>query len=264
MRRRPAAVAGTFYPSNREELEEQIRGFLAAAGSTLGPEATAPKAVIAPHAGTVYSGPIAATVYARLARARGRIRRVVLLGPAHRVWFRGLAATSAEVFATPLGDVPIDREVVDRLLELPQVAVNDEAHRQEHSLEVHLPFLQVALGAFSLVPLVVGEASAALVGEVLDVLWGGDETFVVVSSDLSHFHSYEAARALDAETTQLIEGLRFEALDGERACGYQPIRGLLHTAKRRGLHVANVDLRSSGDTAGPRREVVGYGAYVVG
>jgi MEMO1 family protein len=259
---RRAAVAGRFYPSDPAELREQIEGFLRSATAPAGEPI--PKAVIAPHAGTIYSGPIAASAYVRLAAGSSDVRRVVLLGPAHREWFRGVGVSSADAFATPLGDVLVDRSAIDDLLELDGVVVHDEAHRLEHSLEVHLPFLQVALGAFRLIPLVVGEASPELVGSVLEKLWGGAETVFVISSDLSHFHDYDTAMELDRETAGLIEEGALEALNGERACGYQPIRGMLKVARERGLGVSLVDLRSSGDTAGSRERVVGYGSFVVG
>jgi hypothetical protein len=219
--------------------------------------------MVAPHAGTIYSGPVAASAYVRLRPVRDRVRRVVLLGPAHRVALRGLGATSADVWETPLGDVPIDRAAIDALADLPQVRVNDEAHRREHSLEIHLPFLQCVLASFALVPLVVGAAAPDEVAAVLERLWGGDETLVVISSDLSHFHDYATAQRLDRATSERIEALDFEHIDGEGACGVMPLRGLLLLARQRGLELATIDLRSSGDTAGPRREVVGYGSYVV-
>lgn len=255
--RRPA-VAGLFYPGHPRELKHMVDGYLSAVSLDEAP----PKALIVPHAGYVYSGPIAATAYATLAKARGTISRVVLLGPAHRVPFRGLAASSADRFETPLGAVELDRAAIDLVLELPQVRLLDEAHQLEHSLEVQLPFLQETLDHFSLVPLVVGDATADQVAEVLDRLWGGPETLIVVSSDLSHYHSYEAARRLDAATTAAIEALRPEDIGYEQACGRNPVNGLLALAKRRGLRARTLDLRSSGDTAGPRDQVVGYGAYV--
>ncbi len=193
---RQAAVAGQFYPGTAKELTAEIERYLALAMPPAGPT---PKAIIAPHAGYVYSGLVAATAYARLRPAAGQVRRVVLLGPCHRVPVRGLALSSAEAFATPLGNVRVDREAVDRLLKLPQVHVFDETHFQEHSLEVHLPFLQVVLGDFALVPLVVGEATAAEVAEVLEAVWGGPETLVVISSDLSHYLDYDAAKRLDRQ-----------------------------------------------------------------
>ena len=187
---------------------------------------------------------------------------MVLLGPSHRVGFEGLALSSADFFRTPLGDVPLDAVARQQLASLPQVRVRDEAHLLEHSLEVHLPFLQEVLGEFSLVPLVVGDASAEEVDAVLELLWGGAETLVVVSSDLSHYHSYDRAREMDRDTSQAIEELRYRDLDYDDACGRNPVRGLLLAADRHGLGGHTVDLRNSGDTAGPRDRVVGYGAYL--
>ncbi|MEQ8194650.1 MAG: AmmeMemoRadiSam system protein B, partial [Rhodospirillales bacterium] len=221
-----------------------------------------PKAIIAPHAGYIYSGPIAASVYARLKPLRGRIERVVLLGPCHRVAVRGLALSGADAFATPLGNVPVDKEAVAALAGLPQVSTFDATHAQEHSLEVHLPFLQEILGAFKLVPLVVGDASADQVAEVLERLWGGPETLIVVSSDLSHYLDYDTANRLDRETCAAIESLDFTRIGRDQACGRIPVSGLLALAKRRGLGVDTLDLRNSGDTAGPRDRVVGYGAWM--
>jgi len=256
---RAPAVAGMFYPDDPEELRATVRQYLQAAHPEEGPP---PKAVIAPHAGYIYSGPIAASAYARVARGRGRIHRVVLLGPAHRVGFRGLAASHADAFATPLGLVPVDTATVQRLTALPQVRYLDEAHALEHSLEVHLPFLQEVLDDFTMVPLVVGEASPKEVDEVLEALWDGPETLIVISSDLSHYHDYETARRLDAKTSRAIESLRPQDIYYEHACGRNPINGLLKAARDHGLHAATIDLRNSGDTAGPKDQVVGYGAYV--
>lgn len=257
--RRPA-VAGRFYPGDAGELRATVRACLAAAPEP--PAGPAPKAVVAPHAGYVYSGPIAGTAYARLAADAGEIRRIVLLGPAHRVPFRGLAAPTVDAFETPLGTVPIDREAIASVASLPQVIVSDRPHDHEHSLEVHLPFLQETLGEFSLVPFVVGDASPAEVGEVVEALWGGPETRVVVSSDLSHYHDYDTARGLDAETSRVIEALEPNGLEYDSACGRIPISGLLKVARDRAMRATTVDLRNSGDTAGPRDQVVGYGAYV--
>jgi AmmeMemoRadiSam system protein B len=256
---RQPAVAGMFYPDDPRELRGLVSQYLAAAETAGG----VPKAIIAPHAGYIYSGPVAASAYALLKAARGAISRVVLLGPAHRLAFSGLALPSSDFFATPLGDVPIDREAVAALKNLPQVQVLDAAHAREHSLEVHLPFLQEALGEFRLVPLVAGDASAAQVGEVLERLWGGPETLIVISSDLSHYHDYQTARRMDAVTSRAIESLRFEDLDFDAACGRVPVSGLLYVARQRGLSIRTLDLRNSGDTAGPRDQVVGYGAYAI-
>ena len=257
---RPAAVAGLFYPSDANELHSTVEHLLKevpASGDV------APKAVIAPHAGYIYSGPVAASVYRRLEPLKGRVRRVVLLGPAHRVAVRGLALPGADGFETPFGAVPVDRDAVEALRALPQVCERADVHAQEHSLEVQLPFLQRVLGEFSLVPLVVGDASAEEVAEVLDLLWDGDETLIVVSSDLSHYHEYGVAQQMDRSTSDAIESLRYEDIGYEQACGRAPISGLLLEAQRRGLQAHLIDLRNSGDTAGPRDHVVGYGAYVL-
>jgi MEMO1 family protein len=255
--RRPA-VAGLFYPRDPRELKRMVDGYLAEAS----PEDTPPKALIAPHAGFIYSGPIAASAYATLAEAHASITRVILLGPAHRVAVRGLAASSADRFDTPLGPIDLDRDAIDLALTLPQVRLMDEAHTLEHSLEVQLPFLQEVLDRFSLVPFVVGEASPGEVAEVLDLLWGGPETLIVISSDLSHYHAYATAQRLDAATTAAIEALRPDDIGYDQACGRIPVAGLLELARRRGLEARTLDLRNSGDTAGSRDQVVGYGAYV--
>jgi AmmeMemoRadiSam system protein B len=260
---RPPAVAGAFYPGDPGELRETVEGLLAAAPRPSGADPR-PKAVIAPHAGYVYSGPIAATAFAAIGSIAGRsaapIRRVVLLGPAHRVPVDGLALPGATAFATPLGAVEVDAEAVAAVSELPQVVESAAAHAPEHSLEVELPFLQVLLGEFRLLPLVVGDADGPEVAEVLERVWGGEETAIVVSSDLSHYMAYDVARRIDEETSRQILDLA-PPLDPRRACGARPIDGLLVAARRRRLAPELLDLRSSGDTAGDRRQVVGYGAF---
>ena len=257
---RPAAVAGTFYPGSAAELKRTVRGFLDAVPPPA--QAAPPKALIVPHAGYVYSGPVAAQAYARLAAARDRIHRVVLMGPSHRVPFRGIAACRRHWYETPLGRVPVDQEAIAQVLNIPGVGYLDDAHALEHSLEVQLPFLQELLAGFKLVPLVAGDADPDLAGQVLETLWGGPETLVVISSDLSHYHPYDEGRALDQATSAAITGLDYEHLDYDSACGRVPISGLLWLARRSGLTVEMLDLRSSGDTAGDKRRVVGYGAYV--
>ena len=256
---RPAAVAGAFYPGSPKELDTTVRYHLSQVEPAKAP---VPKAIIAPHAGYVYSGPVAATAYARIGPARNVIKRVVLLGPCHRVAVRGLAVSGADAFATPLGDVPLDKKAIEGVLGLPQVQVFDATHQDEHSLEVHLPFLQVILETFSLVPLVVGQATAGEVAEVIEHLWGGPETLIVVSTDLSHYLDPESARRRDRATCQAIEALDGTRIGREDACGRIPMSGLLALAKRRGMGVTTVDLRNSGDTAGPSDRVVGYGAWV--
>lgn len=258
MNRRPS-VAGTFYPANPQQLHQMLDRFLTAAAS----DAKTPKAIIVPHAGYVYSGPVAASAYARLKKARGLITRVVLMGPSHRVAFRGLAVSRADTFVTPLGDIPVDRKAVQTILQLPFVEYIEQAHTYEHSLEVHLPFLQEVLGDFALVPIVAGEATPEQVGEVLEVLWGGGETLIVISSDLSHYHDYATAQQMDKSTSQLIEHLQYEQLAYDSACGKVPVSGLLNLARKKSLSISTIDLRNSGDTAGDKSRVVGYGAYVI-
>lgn len=253
---RPAAVAGAFYPAQAGMLARNVAAMLEEVSCGLA-GSVSPKAIVAPHAGYIYSGPIAANAYASLRSARDRIRRVVLLGPTHRVFVRGLAIPSVAAFADPLGTVPIDRAALDLVSDLPQVVVNDNAHALEHSLEVHLPFLQSVLGDFTLVPFAVGRASPEEVAEVLDRLWGGDETLIVVSSDLSHYLPYALAQQVDRETVEAI--LRLEVgVSDDRACGGIPLNGLLLAARRHGLRPRLLDLRNSGDTAGDKSRVVGY------
>lgn len=255
--RRPA-VAGLFYPGDPRVLQQTVQSLLA--GAAPAGAATPPKAIIAPHAGYVYSGPIAASIYARLAPLRGRVTRVVLLGPTHRVAVRGLADPGCRWFETPLGKVEIDQDALASLRALPQVTSSAAAHAQEHSLEVHVPFLQAVLGTFKLVPLAVGHASPAEVAAVLDTLWGGPETLIIVSSDLSHYLPYREAQQVDRATADAIIELRTD-IGHEGACGATPVTGLGYAAQRRGLSAELVDLRNSGDTAGDKSRVVGYGAF---
>ena len=257
---RPPAVAGTFYPGDARRLAADVDTMLDAAAPWTG---APPKALVVPHAGYVFSGPIAASGYTSLRAARGRVSRVVLLGPAHFVPLRGLAAPSVDAFATPLGDVPVDTEARARALELPDVTVDDTAHAGEHSLEVHLPFLQRVLGDFTIAPFVVGSAGAESVAAVLDELWGGDETVVIVSSDLSHYLDHDTAAERDGRTADAIVRGTLDRLAPDDACGAYPVRGLLVSADRHGLHTTALDVRSSGDTAGPRDRVVGYGAFAL-
>ncbi len=256
---REPAVAGMFYPDNPAQLQQMVDDFLDQVPDSDSP---APKAIIAPHAGYRYSGPVAASAYARLRSVRNAVHRVVLLGPSHRVGFLGLATSNAETFRTPLGDIQVDTEAVAKINTLPQVHALDQAHMLEHSLEVHLPFLQESLESFTLVPIVVGDAAAEEVAEVLDMLWGGDETLIVISSDLSHYHDYNTAQELDKATSEAIEALNPEGIGYDGACGRNPVSGLLRLAKQKHLHAETIDLRNSGDTAGPRDQVVGYGAYL--
>ncbi|MFC1665090.1 AmmeMemoRadiSam system protein B [Pseudomonadota bacterium] len=257
---RKEAVAGMFYPADPKKLRQQVNEFLEIAPVNL----PIPKALIAPHAGFIYSGPIAATAYAAVRPLADKINRVVLLGPAHRVYLRGIAASSADAFHTPVGNILLDRETTKHLVqEFPFVQYNDEAHHSEHCLEVHLPFLIEVLNQFDLIPLVVGDAQADMVKSVLDFLWGDDDTLVIVSSDLSHYHDYETAVDLDTKTSRFIEQLDGDKIHSDSACGRTPVAGLLQKAKQLGLCCTTVDQRNSGDTAGPRDSVVGYGSYLI-
>lgn len=256
MHARPPAVAGLFYPAEASILDREVRQYLAEAKEF----AYRPKAIITPHAGYIYSAPIAASAYRLLEPLRGLISRVVLLGPVHRVWVNGLALPGVEAFDTPLGTISLDGEAMASLADLPQVETLTAAHAQEHSLEVQLPFLQAVLGSFKLVPLAVGGATPQEVAQVLERLWGGDETLIVVSSDLSHYLPYQASSNVDKATARAILDLRTD-LVGEQACGAHPINGLLLAARHHGLRPHLLDLRNSGDTAGDRDRVVGYGAF---
>lgn len=252
---RPAAVAGMFYPEAPERLREEVDRLLSAVRVPL--DEPTPKALVVPHAGYAYSGPVAASAYARLMREGQNLLRVVLLGPSHHAAFPGMAVPESEAFETPLGPVSVDTE---SLALIPRVRRSEAIHRPEHALEVQLPFLQRVTPQARIVPLVVGQASAAQVADVLEALWGGPETVFVVSSDLSHYLPYRLGRAVDEETSRMI--LRLDtSLDSERACGAAPLAGFLEAARRKRLHPALLDLRSSGDTAGSPEEVVGYGAF---
>lgn len=253
---RPAAVAGMFYPGQADVLRREVTQLLAASRTGL---PICPKALIVPHAGYVYSGAVAASAYQPLQAWRQQIRRVVLLGPSHRQPLHGLALPEAEAFATPLGEIPIDHEGRAAIADLPQVCTDNRAHAFEHSLEVQLPFLQAVLDDFVLLPLAVGQAPPEDVAEVLERLWGGGETLVVVSSDLSHYLPYQTACTVDEQTCRHILACD-HAIVPERACGAFPLNGLLLEAKRRGLRPVLLDLRNSGDTAGDKSRVVGYSA----
>jgi len=252
---RPAAVAGMFYPGDTASLTTMLDGIFAGTARTTPDD---PKALIVPHAGYIYSGPTAAMAYALLTPSR--VRRVVLLGPVHRIPVRGLALPDADAFATPLGTVELNAQAMQTIESLPQVSRNAAAHELEHSLEVQLPFLQRCLDDFTLLPLAVGDASPSEVAEVLSAIWGGDETLILISSDLSHFHPYAEAQHIDAGTADAILHLH-GPIGHHQACGATPVNGLLLLAAERGMQCRKVDVRNSGDTAGDRQRVVGYGAF---
>ncbi len=254
---RPPAVAGTFYPADADELRNTVQGLLAAAPAAGNGRI---RAIIAPHAGYIYSGSVAASAFAGLRSLKGQILRVVLIGPAHFVPFHGLIAPAAKTFRTPIGSIPLDKTAIKEIADLPQVTIDDGPHAPEHALEVELPFLQEVLGLVRIIPLVIGSADADTVADILDRLWD-EKTLIVVSSDLSHYHDYQTARRLDSATAEAIERYDSGAIGPADACGFVAVGGLLIAAKSRGLSVERLDLRNSGDTAGERRRVVGYGAW---
>jgi len=259
---RPPALAGTFYDADPDVLRRRVQTDLDRARAARDHAAPIPKAIIAPHAGHVYSGPLAATAYVRLEPARDRIRRIVLIGPSHRVAFDGVALSGAQAWQTPLGKVPLDLAwAIDRLGQEDDVGILDQAHAQEHCLEVHLPYLQALFDRFSLIPLIAGRTRTETVARVLNALWNGPETAIIISSDLSHFLDYTACQVRDAETAAVIEALRPDVIGPDNACGSRAINGLLALARQRRLGVERIGLCTSGDTAGSRDRVVGYGAW---
>jgi AmmeMemoRadiSam system protein B len=260
LRVRPPAVAGSFYPADPDALRALLRDCFAAA-VPVATDAAAPKVLVVPHAGLVYSGPIAASAYRRLDAVRAQIRRVVLLGPSHRVPLRGMAVTSADAFVTPLGAIRIDAAARAAACEVPGVSVDDAPHALEHSLEVQLPFLQSVLDDFALLPVAVGECTPEAVAVLIEALWGGPETLIVVSTDLSHYHRYDEARRRDTTTAAAVTSLAYDAVGDYDACGAYGLRGLLRLLRDKAKAIELLDLRNSGDTAGDRERVVGYGAF---
>lgn len=263
---RLAAIAGAFYPEDRQALSDMVGKYLLTANDLrlkthIPTGQTAPKALIVPHAGYVYSGTAAARAYVEWAPVRTRINRVVLIGPAHRVAFKGIATTRADYWSTPLGPVAIDRETLKPLVDTGDVLIHDQAHDHEHCLEIHLPFLQRLIPSFQILPFLAGQSDGQQVARLLEKVWGGPETAILISSDLSHYLSYEAARALDEKTAKNIEAFKAENIEREHACGRIPISGLLACAKHRDMTIQRLALLNSGDTCGPKDRVVGYGAW---
>jgi AmmeMemoRadiSam system protein B len=261
MRTRAPAFAGMFYSDKPQELAAAVKTYVAEAAPPATP--TPPKAVVVPHAGYIYSGPIAGTAYASLASRGGQVERIILLGPSHRVAFAGVATSGADTFATPIGPVAVDREAVASLIQARLAREFEPAHENEHSLEVQLPFLKQLFPAARVVPLLAGDDDWQAAERILATLWGGDETVIVVSSDLSHYHDYATAQKLDAGTAQTMERLAAGQVDHEQACGATGVNALLALVAQKGLACTTLDLRNSGDTAGPKNRVVGYGAFAI-
>ncbi len=257
---RTPAVAGTFYPDQKDELKAMLESML---NSEFAEQKKTPKAIVAPHAGYIYSGATAARVYKNLESGSHQYNRVILIGPSHHVSFEGLALPSYKFFMTPLGHIEIDHLAVEQILHFEYACCMDQAHMKEHSLEVHLPFLQWVLQEFKLVPIVTGNVRPEQVAEIIELFFKDQHTFIVISTDLSHFLDYESAQKKDKNTTEMIEKLAFEKLSHDSACGRAGLAGLLLWARQSGHKVKTVDLRNSGDTAGDKNRVVGYGAYVI-
>jgi AmmeMemoRadiSam system protein B len=256
---RPTVVAGSFYPDDKETLLEMVNGYLDNVDIYT---STTPKAIIAPHAGYMYSGQIAARAYKLFARGRDKIKTVILLGASHRVSFDGIALSASDAFATPLGNTEIDHDTTDILKNLPCTIISDGVHAEEHSLEVHLPFIQLCLGEnVKIVPALTGNVSPSEVADFIESAWNSDDTVVAVSSDLSHYLPYDECKQADAKTTEAIENLDINAIDHDCACGRLAICGLLKVAQNKGLEAKTIDVCNSGDTAGDKTSVVGYGAW---
>lgn len=255
---RHAAVAGHFYPADITVLQSDINQYLNEVSSSVVQEL---KAIIVPHAGYIYSGSIAASAYKQLQKRSADISSVILIGPAHRVPFKGIATSSAGFFDTPLGSISLNQSLIDTIKHFDFVSTIDAAHKDEHSLEVQLPFLQSVLHNFTIVPLLVGDCNSNDVTTVLEHLWGQEETLIVVSSDLSHFNSYNIATENDLKTSDAIVNLKPENINFNDACGRTPVNGLLKVAQKKQLKVTILDVRNSGDTAGDKSRVVGYGSY---
>ena len=265
---RPPAVASLFYPGEAAELKQNLREMLDEASEAEDPNEDLPadqylKALIVPHAGYVYSGTTAALAYHLLRKNRDDFHRILLLGPAHRVWLEGIAFPGTDAFETPLGRIPLAKQQIRELLRFPEVQLRDDAHQDEHCLEVQLPFLQEILNEFELIPAVVGEISPDSLSGLLENLLEDPQNLLLLSTDLSHFHSYSEAQAIDQKTAEAIESFEDEKILPEQACGAHPLRGLLRHARIQGWKIQRLGLCNSGDTAGSKDRVVGYGAWAL-
>ena len=266
---RPPAVASMFYPGGTAELRKAVKKYLSNAVTEEDPklkkgETAELRTLIVPHAGYIYSGKIAACAYRLLEKNQNQFKRVLLLGPSHRVWLKGAAFPKTDAFETPLGEIALDKELKEKILaDFSWISVSDEAHSEEHCLEVQLPFLQETLRDFELLPLVVGDAKTELVAALIQQFSEDHETLIVISTDLSHFHDYQTAREIDARTANAIELLEQNRISTEDACGAYPLRGALLAASQNQWNVHRLGLCNSGDTSGDRERVVGYGAWAM-
>ena len=259
MKNKKADVAGLFYPAEPKELREMIEVFIS--NAKVAQNLT--RAIIAPHAGYVYSGPIAGSAYRALYSSKETIKNVVIMSPSHNISFDGVATHSADSFSTPLGDLHVNKEIKETISNLPFVKELDNAFIREHALEVHLPFIQHTLPQAKIVPLIVGHTYPEEIQMLLETLWPDPTNAFVISSDLSHFLSYVQAQKIDSLTAKQIEKLLYKEIHHEQCCGFFPLRGLLKFAKEHGLKITALDLRNSADTAGDKGRVVGYGSFIV-
>jgi hypothetical protein len=258
---RKPCVAGLFYPDDPERLDFTLNQLFESVPENL-KTGYSPHAIIVPHAGYIYSGEIAASAYSSILKRVQDIKRVVILGPSHQLALNGAACPSATHFDTPLGRIPLDVEEIARLQAQGLIEINDAAHVREHSIEVQLPFLQHILSDFKIIPIVVGLEQAMPIAALLEPFWRAKDALIVVSSDLSHYLDYYDARKMDSDTSSAIEACRWQDISPTQACGCYPMRGLLQLAQEENSSVSCIDLRNSGDTAGDKSRVVGYGAYV--
>lgn len=254
---RKPTVAGLFYPSETDNLSKLITDLL-----NQKPPVSFTKMLIVPHAAYQYIGEILAQSYLHLFSRSQQIKTVVLLTPSHHIKFNGIAITSKDCYLTPFGEVIIDSDAMMTLLNFPQVVMFDDAHIKEHSIEIHLPFLQTILPSFSLVPLIIGETNSYNILEILEKLWEQEETLIIASMNLSHYQTYNIAQELDQRTSQAIESLHWQSLQTNQICNIHLISSLLQLAHQKSLTPKTIKVCNSGDLTGIKNRVVGYGAFI--
>jgi len=258
---RQASVAGSFYPKNPAQLKKTLTNLFNANEDLNIDFQTPVKAIIAPHAGYIYSGPIAAKAYSLVSTCIKGKNKITIIGPSHFVPFNGIALSTAEFFETPLGKIKVDHHAYELINRIPEVIYLDEAHAREHSIEVHLPFIQYLKKDVRIIPLAVGQTSYQKVAKVLEKFCEEKDNLIIISSDLSHYHAYGYAQKYDLQTALKIENYKCSQLGPNEACGYLAIAGLLKMAKDRKYKIKRIDLCNSGDTSGSKDTVVGYGSW---
>ncbi len=252
-------VAGQFYPKERAQLIEMIENFSSSEREII----YKPKAIIVPHAGFIYSGDIAAKAYKALIPLVDNYKKIILLSPAHRKSVTGVAYHNARKFACPIGDIPVNAELLSILKTNDSVYNDDEAFNFEHGLETHFPFISYIFRDISFLPLIVGNIDTQKLSDIFNLFWQADDILFIISSDLSHFHNYEICKTLDHETTQHIINLNYEKINHDAACGYYPLCGALKLAKDNNQKCYLLSLKNSGDSIGDKDSVVGYGSFII-